>query len=110
MSRSYRKNPIRKGNHDSHEAKRLSSRRFRRVSKVRVHKEEFEKLPLKKGEITDYWEIYDYRWSETLQEAIDTFESEQQSLMNGNERFRYWYKDKTREGVIATWKKTFYYK
>jgi hypothetical protein len=110
MSRSYRKNPIRKGKHDSHALKKMSSRIFRHKSKDRMVHEDYENLPLNKGEGLDRWEIYDWAWRQTLQEAIDDYEQDQQRDMNGGPSFRAWWKDKTREDVINTWKKTFYYK
>ncbi|QBJ03452.1 hypothetical protein HWC08_gp102 [Lactobacillus phage 521B] len=69
MSRSYRKNPVLKGNHSSHMCKKMASRATRR----KINRGDYDDLLPQNSEYRriyyDSWEIYDYASRYSISEA-----------------------------------------
>ena len=69
MSRSYKKNPFLTDNGNSKNEKRIANRKFRRQINL---DEDMPARPRHK-KYTESWDICDYKWRMTKQEAIDWY-------------------------------------
>jgi len=81
MSRSYKKNPYVTDGYggDRKQSKRIANRIVRR----RLKHEEDIPTRLKPKKMTESWNICDYRWRTTKEEAIVWFKEEVQNNPNG---------------------------
>lgn len=103
MSRSYKKNPYVTDGYggDRKTDKRIANRTVRR--RIRMMGEDMPaRLPHKK--MTESWNICDYRWRMTREEAIQWYESEQQNYEASEYFFKHY---PTLEAWLKYWDKCY---
>ena len=97
MSRSYKKNPFVTDNRSSKQNKRIANRTVRR----RLKNEEYMPARLQHKKITESWDICDYRWRMTKEEAIQWYQNEMEH--EASELFKKRYP--TLEAWLEYWEK-----
>ncbi len=98
MSRSYKKNPYATDNGNSKIGKRIANRKFRRTS---YNENTGGRLQHKK--YTESWDICDYRWRMTREDAIHWYENEMNSQASSYFKKRY----PTLEAWLKYWDKCY---
>jgi len=102
MSRSRRKTPLlQDGGRQKHQDKKLASRKFRHLAKDALDHEDYDAMPVKPWETTDPWNICDWKYFQSLEDAIKWFEKRQIGGYSGSE---------TKEDIIKRWKREFHSK
>ena len=100
MSRSYKKNPyVTDRSQGTKYMKRMANRIVRR--RVKDDEDMPARLPHKK--MTESWDIYDYRWRMTREDAIHWYENEMNSQASAYFKKRY----PTLEAWLKYWDKCY---
>lgn len=101
MSRSYKKNPYVTDNRDGKkDSKRIANRRVRRL--VRAMDEDMP-ARLQHKKMTCSWDICDYRWRMTRQDAIEWYNNEMANDASDYFKKRY----PTLEAWLKYWEKCY---
>lgn len=103
MSRSYKKNPVVTDNKNSKDKKRIANQRFRRQINL---DDDMPARPRHK-KYTESWDICDYKWRMTREEAIQWYNEQLEWQKNKGSLVYFLRRYPTLEAWLKYWEKCY---